>query len=133
MTGVLRLRRIFVPIHCFCIAKWVMNPALRLRRSVPINRHTAKFHPMVPTLKKKISGSIEGDAIQKDMTGAKGTPLISSAAMTGITPQEQKGLNAPTMVARRMAVIGLASKARFIYLEAPDIFTATARGIVTNR
>ena len=59
--------------------------------------------------------------------------LMSSAAMTGITPQEQKGLKAPTMVARRIAVIGLASKARLIYLEAPDIFTATARGIVTNR
>ncbi|MBW2251310.1 MAG: hypothetical protein JRF60_11945 [Deltaproteobacteria bacterium] len=39
---------------------------------------------------------MEGDAIQKDMTGAKGTPLINSAAITGITPQEQKGLKAPT-------------------------------------
>ena len=127
------LRITFVPIHCFCIAKWVMNPAVRLKRSVPIRRHTAKFHPMVPTLKKKISRSMEGEAIQKDMTGAKGTPLINRAAMTGITPQEQKGLKAPTTVARKMAAIGPASKARFTYLEAPDIFTATAKGIVTNR
>ena len=127
------MRRTLVPIHCFCMAKCVMNPAIRLKRSVLTRRHTAKFQPMVPTLKKKISGSMEGDAIQKDMTGAKGTPLINSAAMIGITPQEQKGLKAPTTVARRIAAIGPASKARFIYLEAPDIFTATARGIVTNR
>ena len=83
-----------------------MNPAPRLKRSVPIKRHIAKFHPMVPTLKKKISGSMEGDAIQNDITGANGTPLISSAAMTGMTPQEQKGLKAPTAVASRMAATG---------------------------
>jgi len=45
---------------------------------------------------------MEGDAIQNDITGANGTPLISSAAMTGMTPQEQKGLKAPTAVASRM-------------------------------
>jgi len=76
---------------------------------------------------------MEGDAIQKDMTGANGTPPISRAAMTGMTPQEQKGLKAPTMVARRMAVTGPASKARLMYLETPDMFTATAMGIVITR
>ena len=51
---------------------------------------------------------MEGDAIQNDITGARGTPLISREAMTGITPQEQKGLKSPTTVASTMAVIGLA-------------------------
>jgi hypothetical protein len=66
---------------------------------------------MVATLRKKISGSIEGEAIQKDITGASGTPPISKAAMTGTTPQEQKGLKAPTAVARMMAMMGLARRA----------------------
>ena len=40
------------------------------------------------TLKKKISGSIEGEASQNDITGAIGTLPISKAAIIGITPQE---------------------------------------------
>jgi hypothetical protein len=87
----------------------------------------------VVTLRKNISGSIDGEAIQKDMTGAKGTPLINSAAMTGITPQEQNGLKAPTAVARMMAITGLAVRARFTYLAAPDILIATAMGMVINK
>jgi hypothetical protein len=85
------------------------------------------------TVRKKISGSIEGDATQKDITGAKGTPPMSSAATTGMTEQEHKGLNAPTKVARKIAVIGRAVKARLMNLAAPDIFTATAMGIVISR
>jgi hypothetical protein len=100
---------------------------------VPAKRQIAKFQPIVPTLKKKISGSIDGDAIQKAITGGSGTPPINKAAMTGITPHEQKGLKAPTRVASNIAVIGPASKARFMCLEAPDIFTATAIGIVNAR
>jgi hypothetical protein len=65
---------------------------------------------------------MEGEAIQKDITGARGTPPIKRAAITGITPQEQKGLKAPTAVARMMAVTGPRSKAFFIYLDAPVIF-----------
>ena len=110
-----------------------MNPEAKLRIRVPIRRQTAKFQPIVPTLRKNISGSMEGDAIQKDMTGAKGTPPISRAAITGITPHEQNGENAPTIVARKMAVTGPASKARLMYFEAPDMFTATAIGIVITR
>ena len=60
-------------------------------------------------------------------------PLISNEAITGMTPQEQKGLKAPTIVARMMALNGLAANARLMCFEAPDICTATARGIVTNR
>jgi hypothetical protein len=88
---------------------------------------------MVATLRKKISGSIDGEAIQKDMTGARGTPLMSRAATTGTTLQEQKGLKAPTDVARMMAKMGPAWKARFMYLAAPDIRTTTASGMVTSK
>jgi hypothetical protein len=60
---------------------------------------------------------MDGDAIQKDITGASGTPLMSNDAITGMTPHEQKGLKAPTIVASKTAVIGLVSKARLIYLK----------------
>ena len=98
-----------------------MKPALKLKASVAATRQMASSQPIMPTLKKKISGSMEGEAIQNDITGAMGTPLISSDAITGMTLHEQKGLNAPTMVASKMAVSGPDSNARLIYLEAPDI------------
>jgi hypothetical protein len=76
---------------------------------------------------------MEGEANQKDITGARGTPPMSSAATTGITEQEHKGLKAPTKVARIIAMTGRAVKARVMYLEAPDIFTATAMGMVMSK
>ncbi len=51
---------------------------------------------------------MDGEAIQRDITGARGTPLISRLAITGMTAHEQKGLNAPTTVASKMAVMGRA-------------------------
>jgi hypothetical protein len=69
------------------ITRWVTKPALRLKTRVAASRHTANSQPMVATLRKKASGSIEGEAIQKDMTGARGTPPMSKAATTGTTPQ----------------------------------------------
>ncbi|MEZ4644480.1 MAG: hypothetical protein R3E31_17400 [Chloroflexota bacterium] len=51
---------------------------------------------------------IEGDAIQKAITGARGTPPMSSEATTGMTLHEQNGLNAPTAVASTMATSRLA-------------------------
>jgi hypothetical protein len=32
-----------------------------------------------------------GEASQKAMTADKGTPMVSKAAISGMTPQEQKG------------------------------------------
>jgi hypothetical protein len=96
-------------------------------------RQAANSHPRELTVRKNISGSIEGDANQKDITGARGTPPMRRAAITGTTEHEHSGLKAPTRVAKRMATIGRAVKARSIYLEAPDILTATAMGIVTSR
>ena len=45
-----------------------------------------------------------GEASQKAMTGASGTPMVKSAAMIGITPHEQKGDSAPNRAA--MPIIG---------------------------
>lgn len=100
---------------------------------VATSLQTDNFHPIVAVLKKKISGSIEGDAIQNDITGAKGTPPINNEAITGITPQEQNGLNAPTTVAKTIETIGFLVNAFLMNFDAPDNCTATAIGIVIIR
>ncbi len=110
-----------------------MKPAPKLSKKVDSSLHTANSQPIVETLRKKISGSMDGEASQKDITGAIGTPLISKADMIGITPQEQKGLKAPTSVAAKIAMTGLPVRALFMYLDAPDSFTPTAMGIVMSK
>ena len=60
-----------------------------------------------------------GEASQKAMTADKGTPMASSAAISGITPQEQKGDTAPASAARRIISAGAPVKARAIRLSAP--------------
>ncbi len=102
---------IFSPSHLDRTRKWVIYPAPRLKRNVPDNLQMARSKPSCDTLRKNISGSIEGDASQKDITGAMGTPLISRAEIIGITPHEQNGLIAPTSVASKMAISGLALNA----------------------
>jgi hypothetical protein len=84
-----------------------MYPENKLIRNVEDIRQIASFHPMVATLKKKISGSIDGEAIQKLITGPKGTPPIKRDVITGITLHEQNVENAPTTVERKMAISGL--------------------------
>jgi hypothetical protein len=79
-----------------------MNPPAKLKKKVAINRAIARGQPREATLRKKISGSIEGEAIQKDITAPSGTPAMSREVMTGITLQEQKGLNAPMIVPSNM-------------------------------
>jgi hypothetical protein len=100
---------------------------------VEASLHTARLIPSTELLKKKISGSIDGDAIQKDITGARGTPPIRSELMTGITPQEQKGLKAPMHVARKTETRGFFPNALVMYLDAPERFIITESGIVTSR
>jgi hypothetical protein len=95
-----------------------------LKVRVANNRANASGHPRIPTERAKISGSIVGEAIQKAMTGARGTPLASNPAMMGTTVQEQKGLKAPTNVAKIMARATLAWNAR---LMAPSSFKAWTR------
>ena len=87
--------------------------------NVAANLQTDKFHPKVAVLNKNISGSIEGEAIQNDITGANGTPPISKDVITGITPHEQNGLKAPTIVARRIEITGLLFNALLMNFAAP--------------
>ncbi len=94
---------------------------------------TDNFHPIVAVLKKNISGSIDGEAIQKDMTGAKGTPPNNKLAITGITPQEQKGLNAPSMVANNMDTNGFLLSALLMIFDTFVNLTSTARGMEMTR
>jgi hypothetical protein len=76
---------------------------------------------------------MEGEASQKVITGARGTPPISNAATTGMTDAEHNGLNAPKDADRKIAMIGRALNDRLIYLDIPDIFTPTAMGIVISK
>lgn len=76
---------------------------------------------------------MEGEAIQNAMTGASGTPPSNKEAITGITPHEHNGLNAPTTVARSIATIGLSPIIRFRNFDAPENLSATAKGIVIKR
>jgi hypothetical protein len=100
---------------------------------VAARRQTDNFHPMVTVLRKNISGSIDGDAIQNDMTGPNGTPPINKEAITVITPHEQNGLTAPIRVARKIESMGFLLNALLIYLAAPESFTATAIGMVISK
>jgi hypothetical protein len=132
-TPTLPVRRKSVPSQFRCTASWVKNPAERLIKSADPSRQKARSQPIVATLKKKTSGSIDGEAIQKAITGGSGTPPNRRAATMGITEQEQKGLKAPTAVARKIARIGLARRAFSIHRAAPERFTATATGIVISK
>ena len=66
--------------------------------------------PKTGNIRKNICGSIKGDASQKAITGANGTPARSKPAIIGTTPQEQKGEIAPNIAAARIALIGFPEK-----------------------
>ncbi|MFT6305781.1 MAG: hypothetical protein ACJA0Z_000943 [Halioglobus sp.] len=52
------------------------------------------------------------------MTPARGTPILSSAAIRGITPHEQKGDKPPSIAAKTIIARGDPTKARAIKLSA---------------
>jgi hypothetical protein len=108
-------------------------PAPKLSKKVLTSRHTASFHPSTDTLRKNISGSMEGEATQKEKTGARGTPPISKAEITGITPHEQNGLKAPRTVARKIETQGDLFMMVLKYFEKSLRFIQTASGIVTSK
>ena len=86
----------------------------------------AKSIPSVPLVNINIDGSIKGEASQNAITGASGTPIESKAAISGITPQEQKGDMAPPTAARKIMVNVLPRNAAAIRLSAPVAFTYAA-------
>src|ERR1700756_1621388 len=77
------------------ISSIVPNPASIPIPIAEIIFATAKPVPRVPAAMKNCVGSINGDEIQKAITGANGTPALRSPATSGITPQEQNGSRAP--------------------------------------
>ena len=52
---------------------------------------------MTPAVMTNMEGSINGALTQKAITGPRGTPLASIAAISGIRPHEHKGIVAPTI------------------------------------
>ena len=60
-----------------------------------------------------------GEASQKAMTADKGTPIARSAAISGITPQEQKGDKPPARAPRAIIISGAPVNALAIRLSAP--------------
>ena len=66
-----------------------------------------------------MDGSITGEANQNAMTAESGTPMARSAAISGITPQEQKGDRPPKAAATRIISTGAPVKARAISPSAP--------------
>ena len=83
---------------------------------------TAKLRLIPAAVRINISGSIIGDETQNAMTGARGTPLASIAAINGITPQGQDGDSAPAKDAAKIVITGLPEKARAISPSAPVAF-----------
>ena len=70
-------------------------------------------------MRKNCEGSINGEASQNAITGASGTPVASSAAITGMTPQEQNGESAPIRLAKTIMISARPVKARAIRFSAP--------------
>ena len=76
--------------------------------------------PSTPAVSTNIDGSITGEASQKAITADSGTPMVSSAAISGMTPQEQKGESPPARAASRSIKCGEPVKARAMMLSAPE-------------
>ena len=74
----------------------------------------AKFKLIPEAVIINISGSIIGEDMQKAMTGASGTPDANIAAISGITPHEQKGESAPARDAATMVGQDFPEKTRAI-------------------
>jgi len=67
---------------------------------------TANSSPNTPDVRTNIAGSMTGDASQKAITPAIGTPITSRAAISGITPHEQNGDRPPKTAASKIMLQG---------------------------
>jgi hypothetical protein len=106
------------------------SPPARLISVAATSRAIARGQPIVDTDRKNISGSIEGDASQNDMTGAMGTPADSSEKITGTTEHEHSGLKAPNSVAAMTAATGRIDMTRLSLPASGLILIAAARGML---
>jgi hypothetical protein len=71
--------------------------------------------------------------MQKAITGARGTPDASMAAIKGITPHEQKGDKAPASEAAKMVTHGLPEKARAMWASIPVALAYPANAIAKTK
>lgn len=72
-----------------------------------------------PAVSKNIDGSMIGEASQKAITAESVTPIIRSAVIKGITPQEQNGDRPSASALRSTTRRGAPVKALAIRLSAP--------------
>ena len=79
----------------------------------------AKSVPSVPSVSTNMDGSISGEDSQNAITAGSGTPMLSRAAIRGITPQEQKGERPPMSADATIIMTTWPLKARAIRLSAP--------------
>lgn len=70
-------------------------------------------------VRTNIEGSMTGEASQNAITADSGTPMLSKAAINGMTPHEQNGDSPPASAASPIISKGDPVKARAIRLSAP--------------
>jgi hypothetical protein len=121
------------PISPRVVSTWVAKPPNRPIEMAASVLATAKCSPSTPEVRTNIAGSMTGEASQNAMTGPSGTPMASSAAISGMTPQEQNGDSAPNAAASTIMVTGRPVKALAIRLSAPAALAAAASAIETTR
>ncbi len=79
----------------------------------------ANSRSSTPVVSTNIDGSMIGEASQKAITADSGTPIARSAAISGITPQEQNGDSPPASAPSPIINSGAPVKARATRLSAP--------------
>ena len=116
------------------ITVWVAKPATRPMPNAANNFVMVNGKPKIGIIRKNICGSISGDASQKAITGASGTPAPRSPAMIGTTPQEQNGDTAPKTAASTTERRGFPANAIAICWSRPVAFAtaATSTEIIRN-
>ena len=93
----------------------------------------AKFKLLPDAVRINISGSMMGEAIQKAITGARGTPDANMAAISGITPHEQKGERAPAREAAIIVTQDLPENTRAIWASNPVAFATPANATARKK
>jgi hypothetical protein len=73
-----------------------------------------------------MAGSLLGDVSQHAMFAGTGTPMVSSAAINGMTPHEQNGERLPNNAANSIIIDIRPLKARAISASASDALAKAA-------
>ncbi len=111
----------------------VAKPAKSPMKSAATVLARVKGRPTTTVISTNISGSMIGEAMAKAMTAESGTPAASSAAISGTTPQEQKGDKAPKAAASTMVRTGERDTAPAISRSAPAALSQAASSTEISR